>query len=310
VSRRVGILVNARAGAAKHDPGLVQRIAALLPEGRVQLTSSAEEIPPALDRLRAQEIDLLVLVGGDGTVGGSLTQLLEHWPAEARPAVALAPGGTVNTSAKSLGAREGPEAYLRRLLEARTHDESPRPLVRVRAEGEAAGSGMIFAMGAAVRFLELYYGETGLGVRGAATIVGRVLASLAVGGPLARRFFSPVPVSIEVDGELLDVDRFTVIGASSVRDIGLGFRPFHTAGSDPSRFHLLVSDAGTARLAVELPALRLGLDSPGSCLRHHSARQVSLRFLEPQPWSIDADLHPPARSLEIQATEAIRFVTS
>ena len=63
-----------------------------------------------------------------------------------------------------------------------------------------------------------------------------------------------------------------------------------------------------ARLSLELPAFRFGAAPPRSCMRHFSARRVSLRFPEPQPWSVDADLHPPARSLELDASEPLRFV--
>lgn len=308
MSGGIGVLVNARAGAAKRDPGFVTWVEALLPPGHVRATWSAEEIGPALDAFRAMELEVLALVGGDGTVGGTLTELLARWPAETRPAVALAPGGTVNTIAKSLGGRDGPEAYLRRLVADGARRESPRPLVGVRGDDGDTRSGMIFAMGAAVRWLDLYYNDSPMGVRGAVSVTGRVLASMSVGGRLARRVFSAAPVAIEVEGRPLELDRFTVLGAASVRDVGLGFRPFHSAGSDPERFHFLASAAGALRLALDLPAFRMGVDPPRSCLSHHPARQVSLRFPEPQPWSIDADLHPPSRSLEIEASEPLRFV--
>lgn len=303
-----GVLINARAGAARSDPGFVERVTALLPPGHVRATWSHEEIGPALDAFRKLELDVLALVGGDGTVGGTLTQLLERWPAQTRPAVALVPGGTVNTIAKALGGGAEPEAYLRRLLSTGAREESRRPLVRVRGEDGEVRSGMILALGAAVRWLEMYYGDSAMGVRGAASVVGRVLASMSVGGELARRVFAPVPVSVEVDDTRLDLERFTLLGASSVRDVGLGFRPFHSAGNQPDRFHFLASDAGAARLALELPAFRLGLDPPRSCLQHYSARRVSLGFPEPQPWSIDADLHAPSRTLEVEASEPLRFV--
>ena len=104
-------------------------------------------------------------------------------------------------------------------------------------------------------------------------------------------------------------ERFTILGAASVRDVGLGFRPFRTAGSDPERIHFLFTDAGAARVCLELPAQRLGLHGLGSCLRHFSPRAVELRFAAPEPWSIDADLYPPSSLLRISAGPAVRFVS-
>ncbi len=307
MSERIGVLVNARAGAAKRDPSFIERVEALLPGGRVRATWSADEIHPALDALREQGVELLILVGGDGTVGGTLTELLEGWPAETRPAVALAPGGTVNTIARSLGARGDPEQTVRRLIDSGGRGSSLRPLVRVRTDSGETRSGMIFVQGAAVKFLRHYY-ESSLGVRGAARTTARILGSAIVGGELAHAVFDPAPVEIEVDGTPLDYTRFTVLGASTVRHVGLGFRPFHSAGTDPLRFHFLVSDAGPSRLALELPAFRFGVSLSGSCLRHFPARRVALRFPEPQAWSVDADFHEPARALEVEATEPLRLV--
>ena len=304
----VGVLVNARAGVAKRDPGFVERVEALMPPGRVRATWSAEEIGPALEGFQERGLDLLALVGGDGTVGATLTRLLEGWPAETRPAVALLAGGTVNTIPKALGGGGAPEAHLRRLLRGGARAESRRPLVCVRAEDGEKRSGMIFAMGAAVRWLELYYGDSAMGVRGAASVVGRVLGSMTVGGELAKQVFEAAEVEIEVDGEGVGLERSTLLGASSVRDVGLGFQPFHSAGSEPESFHFLASDAGPARLALELPALRLGLEPRRSCMRHYSAKRVALRFAEPQPWSVDADLHPATTRFTLEATEPLRFV--
>ncbi len=307
MSARVGVLVNARAGAAKRDPGFIERVETLLPEGRVRATWSADEIRPALSAFREQGVDLLVLVGGDGTVGGTLTELIDGWPGDSRPAVALAPGGTVNTIARSLGATGSAEQTVRHLVESGGRGSSLRPLVRVRTESGETRSGMIFVQGAAVKFLRRYY-ESSLGVRGAASTAARILGSMLVGGRLAHSVFDPAPVAIEVDGAPLDYQEFTVLGAATVRHVGLGFQPFQSAGTDPLRFHFLVSDAGPSRLALELPAFRLGISARGSCLRHFPARRVSLRFPEPQAWSVDADFHEPARSIEVEATEPLRFV--
>jgi diacylglycerol kinase family enzyme len=306
---RLGVLVNARARRVRRDPALLEHLRKLLPDGYVRSSASPDEIAPALDALRELDIDTLVLVGGDGTVGGTLTPLLARWPAEQLPALALAPGGTINTIAHSLGAHEHPERLVRRLLEGRApRVDTRRPLVLVRpADGEAR-AGLIFANGVAVRWLRLYYQRPHPGVGGAVSTVARIVGSASVGGPLAHDLFSPAGVAIEVDGEHLELERFTVIAAASVKHIGLGFRPFHTAGHDPERFHFAVTEASATRLCVELPALRLGLEAQPSCVHHYPARRVSLRFAEAQPWSVDADLFPPARELELSITPPLRFV--
>jgi diacylglycerol kinase family enzyme len=127
-----------------------------------------------------------------------------------------------------------------------------------------------------------------------------------VGGALARRTFAPFSAQLDVDGERVDQRHFTVIGAGAVRHLGLGFAPLYSAGSDPERIHLTVTGASASRIALELPALRLG--ARGSCLSHFPCRGAELRLSEPLAWSLDAELLPPARRLEIAAGPVLRFL--
>jgi diacylglycerol kinase family enzyme len=169
---------------------------------------------------------------------------------------------------------------------------------------------MIFANGVAVRWLRMYYDDSSRGVAGAASVVARIATSALVGGALARAMFAAFEAAVEVDGEALAGDRFTVLAAASVTHIGLGFPAFHTAGRDPDRFHLAATSAGAARLVAELPALRLGAHGPRSCIEHHAARRVHVRFGAPQPWSLDADLYPPAPELVLSASHPLLFLVA
>ncbi len=307
--KHFGVIVNVRAGAVRRDPGLVERLRGRLSAAQVHATACAVEIDAALDALRALGVDTLVVVGGDGSVGGTLTRLLARWPEAELPAVVIAAGGTVNTISRSLGARGSPERLIERLVAGGPpRVDTRRPLVRARAAHGETHDGMIFAVGAAVRWLRLYYEGPHQGPGPAAALVARVVGSASVRGRLARRVFEPCGVELTVDGRRLDLERFTALVAASVRGIGLGFRPFPTAGRDPERFHLAITDAGPARLSLELPALQLGLSGAHSCLQHHRARQVLLRFDAPEPWSVDGDVYAPTLGLELEATHPLRFL--
>ncbi|HTO09698.1 MAG TPA: diacylglycerol kinase family protein [Myxococcota bacterium] len=305
-----GVIVNAHARRARVERSLGERLGRLLPPEYLCFTETQDELDRALARLRDLGVEKLVLVGGDGTVGGTLTPLLRIWNGTPLPAVTLTPGGTVNTIAQSLEARLSPEATLMRLLDgAKPVLEVTRPLVRIEPEEGPARAGLIFVNGVAARWLEQYYEGDELGPRAAASLVGRIARSALTGTRLARELFEARRVAIVVDGEHLEVERFTVMGAASVRDIGLGFRPFRTAGSDPERIHFLYTDAGAFRVCLELPAQRLGIPTPASCLAHYAAKAVELRFAAPEPWSVDADLYAPTLALRVSAGPAVRFVS-
>ena len=307
LSRSLGVLVNMRARTPRCDPQLVERLRAKLGRESVRATHKLEDVDDALRDFQQRRAETLVLVGGDGTAGFTLTRAAELWAHEPLPRIAFAGGGTVSTVAKSFRARRDPERTIQRLLE-RTPTERRRPLVGVRTQGRALRYGMIFAMGGATRFLELYYDAGGRGPAGAAALVLRALASSAIGGPLSRRIFEAIRTHVEVDGEALELDTVTLLGASTVRDVGLGFRPFASAGSDPARIHFLAANVSGPRLAAELPALRLGRYPRRSRFTHASTLRVELAFETPQAWSLDADLYPPASELEIFAGPTVRFL--
>ena len=304
------MIANARARRAGRDSRLGERLRRLLPADFVHFTRSPEELDAALAQLHALGIEHLVLVGGDGTVGGTLTPLVPIFGESPLPRVSLVAGGTVNTIAHSLDAHASAVQTVHRILAgAEPRLDSVRPLIRVEPDIGPTRAGLIFANGVAARFLERYYRREELGPVAAAGLVGRIASSALLRTRLARDLFAPRPIEIAVDGAPLDAHAYTVAGAASVRDIGLGFRPFLSAGTDPERFHFLYSAASAARLAVELPALRLGFHGPTSCLHHHPARSVELRFESPEAWSVDADLYPPASHLRLSAWAPIRFIS-
>jgi diacylglycerol kinase family enzyme len=222
----------------------------------------------------------------------------------ARPAIVPTRGGTVNTVARSLGARGAPDETLAQILRGELREQR-RAVVRVAADDDPPVFGFLFVNGVGVRFLELYYaGKTG--AVGALSVVARLSGSALVGGRLARRAFAAFEAALEVDGETIDQRHFTVIAAGAVRHLGLGFAPLHSAGSDPTRIHLAITSASASRLALELPALRAG--SRGGCLSHFAVREAVLSLAPPLAWSLDAELFPPARRLAIGAEPALRFL--
>jgi len=304
----IGALINRQAGAMRRNPAWTHRMQAMLPPGHVLVTSATEEVVPALEKLRTLGVETLMLCGGDGTVGQTLTDLLENWPEALRPRIVLAPGGTVNTISKSLGANANPVKLLERLVSGGPmRAETQRPLMRARSAEGLVRAGMIFVIGVGVRFLRMYYQDTRPGALGAARVIARVVSSSLVSGRLAREMFSAAPVRIRVDDQTLDYDHFTAMAAGTVRHIGIGFQPFSMADRDPQRFHFAFSDARSSRLVRELPALRRGLIRDDSCVEHHCAKRVTMEFDAPEPWSFDADIYAPTCELTLDTTEPLRF---
>jgi diacylglycerol kinase family enzyme len=307
-AQQVGLLVNVHAGAARRDSRLMGKLAALLPPGHVIATRTLEEVATALKTLRERGVTVLGLVGGDGTLSGTLTEVVESWP-RPWPSILVLRGGTVNTIASALGSRGVPAASLRRFLlgEGILH-ETVREILRVEAERTAPRCGLIFGSGLATRWLQAYYAEPVPGVQAASRVLARAVRSATVGGDFARGLFEPFTARLSIDGEAVPERSLRLIGASTIRDVGLGFRPFLSAGSAPGRMHLLYTDAAPARFILDLPWLWLGREAPNSALVHHCAARVELALAQPEPWMLDADVQPATRRLVITTTEPLRFL--
>ncbi|MFD1693060.1 diacylglycerol kinase family protein [Azotobacter chroococcum] len=88
---RVGILLNPGSGRVRRRLPALRRIAAALPEALLQEVSGPREIEQALRLWQAGPQDLLVILGGDGTLQATLTALLQE-PAGDLPGLLVVPG--------------------------------------------------------------------------------------------------------------------------------------------------------------------------------------------------------------------------
>lgn len=75
------------------------------------------DLLPALTDLAADDIELLVVNGGDGTLQAVLTALLEDRPFDDLPLLAVLPRGLTNMSASDVGLRGKPNQALSRLAD-------------------------------------------------------------------------------------------------------------------------------------------------------------------------------------------------
>jgi len=214
-------------------------------------TENAGVMPDALAELARQEVDLLVVNGGDGTLQYVLTELLGTGVFGDRvPLVAPLRAGRTNMSAMDLSADRDPLRGLAELIacaeDGRIAERvEPRRVLRVSygyGVQRAAQYGMFFGAGIIKRAIELNHrlfdqdGQRSLveGVPGA-TLVTAGLIGRAVTGDKSG-ILTPDKVQILLDGEEVEHGEFHLVMASTLSRLFARMRPFWGQGPGGVRF--------------------------------------------------------------------------
>jgi diacylglycerol kinase family enzyme len=291
----IGIITNANAQSLIRDKDLAQRLQGIVgQDGLVYETHTLDELASAVRELHARKVDVLATCGGDGTNLSTLTEMVRTWtPANdttpALPNFAILRGGTVNTVAGNVGLRGRPEEILERLV-SRYRERKPLRSVPLDSVSVNGMFGFLFGTGMPGRFFDAYYAGPTPGVGWAAVLAARTIASGLYGGKFSSWLFEALPAEVEVDGRKLDADRFTLIVAATVRNVGLGVKIAYRAGERPGHFHFLASSLPASRLVSQPDRVFRGLPLRGQPHEDTLARTARIRFREPQTYTLDGDL--------------------
>jgi len=312
---RIGLLNNLRAG---HNRKGVARLLHFLSDHREVAhveTSSAQAVPEALWELARQDVELLVVNGGDGTLSHVLGEILGSGAFDGRvPHVAVLRGGRTNMSARDLGSHKDPLRGMSNLVWAvqtgRVQERViDRPVLRVQyGPGVNLRYGMFFGAGVIHRGIELVHQRFRAerqGLFGASLVTSTLLARLALLGD-SQGVLEPDKVGILVDGMPVDRGESTLVMATSLDELFLGLRPFWGDGDGRVRFTSIA--ASPRRFGRSLPRILSGQahgklhEDDGYLSRN--ARRVDLRM--DCGFTVDGELEAPAPERIVSLTTDTR----
>ncbi|MFJ8043028.1 diacylglycerol/lipid kinase family protein [Kitasatospora sp. NPDC096147] len=246
--------------------------------------------------------DLVVALGGDGTVNEVVNGLLAHGPSERVPRLAVVPGGSTNVFARTLGLPNDPVEATGALLDALEHRRE-----------RAIGLGKAMAEGHPDRWFTF---TAGLGFD--AGVVGRVEEQRRAGrksthglyvGQALRHFVTERdhrrngPIRLEINGQEPVPGLVLAIVSNTSPWTFLGSRPVFPSPSasfetDLDIFGITRMTAfGTARTVRQI--LRSHTTSEGAArpsgptgkhlVSYHDVRHFTLVSQEPAPFQVDGD---------------------
>ena len=114
----IGIITNPHAKSNKQDPFKQETMSYLLgKQGDFRITKSLDELKTVAKEFLENNISVLAINGGDGTIMRTLTIFKEIYKDHPLPLVAVLPGGTANVLAQNLKIKDSPELCLMKLVE-------------------------------------------------------------------------------------------------------------------------------------------------------------------------------------------------
>lgn len=273
--RRLGIIYNAQSGRHRRRWGHHA-----LPENVPAIeANTAAEIKAAVAALAEQDIDLLAVAGGDGTVQCVLGEILLERRFVELPELALIPTGSTNMTANDAGfvdvRRRGWQPLCDWAAGNRPARLRERDVLRIQAGDDRPPiAGMFFGAGAihhAVEHTQTRLHRVGLrGGAGPALAFLRFIKSVATGD---RRQFAPTGLVLDdPQGHRLEAEALLIV-VSTLHRLVLRFNPFWGRERAPIAWTVICH--GAPGLIGQLPnivrgAARTGRRAPQSYLSHNS----------------------------------------
>lgn len=311
----IGIIANPHSKLNKRDPWRKNLLSYIVgAKGQLEVTQSLEQLRSVAEDFLKQNISVLAINGGDGTISQTLTAFLDVYRDAPLPQIALLRGGTMNMLATNLGIKGTPEQVLYRLIE---NYSSGRHLIHASLSTIKVDNhyGFLFGNGIAAHFLKKFY-ENKSGFFGAAALIAKVSCAAAVRqGSLYRDVVKSGWSTVTIDDGQPILHQTCGTLFSTVRQMPMGVPLFHGVGAAHKGQGELLSFTIPAHNAVwHLPptVLKKSLRKMSGRQPYRqfsiSGRSVIIRPDEPGPFTLDGELFQSRDEIKIEIGPSIDFI--
>lgn len=315
---RVGILFNPLGGQARKREKTIRQTLANIPHAIYQEASNFPEFKASINSLLQAEINLLVIIGGDGTIHAILDLLFTVRPPEEWPVLAIIAGGTTNMTSLDLGIRGKPETALKRLgnflskKQLLTPSLVKRSVLCIEQPGTKKNYGLFFGAGLIARGVKFSRSSVKqLGITGGIFTLFIMLRSLA-GMILGQHQNEWAPVNIMITDSNGKARNETYLFAlvSALDCLLLGIRPYWGLESAP--LHVTMVDQQRRHFWRSLWPL---ISGHGHKLKeqngYHSQNVTSIELMMDDEYIVDGELYRATVQngpLRISATDPVTFL--
>ncbi len=305
---RIGVVHNPFARRNRRKKHLAGELKSMLAgKGDLYQTGHPDELSDLAAHCLKRDLPVLGINGGDGSIHAVLTAFVKVYGARQLPAFLILRGGTMNTVSKAMGLSGTPDQILRRWIGVRDRDAVKilrQPTLNVNGK-----IGFITGTGVVSRFLDAYYEGGKTGALKALSMIGTLVPGAVLGTEAVRDMFRPVPMRVVHDDSDLGRSAYTAVLASTVREVGLGFKLTSRCYERPGRFHLIAADIAPLALVPMMFRLWAGQNPnhPGF-LHHGPSRRAVIDHQGLLRWMMDGDMYETEEPLTISMGPVVRVL--
>ena len=306
----VAILSNHMSTRNQQDCGWLNDIVAAHDCVQHFIIDKITDVPTILAQCAANEIETLVVDGGDGTAGLVFSGLLNDGPYTSPPVLALLPSGKTNMTAAAWSLSGDRREALASLLRKNANGNlanaiHTQPVLALYQNGAPTRHGAFF--GGADVVDGILYCRKNIYPRGWPNTVSHVaaVAILFWRAMTGGKQGGTIKVTGEQNGWQQD-GRFYVVIATTMDKMLLGMRPDPKVGDGPVHYISLRPGAGAALSTVPNMLRRRLKQSNKRTVR----RTASITFAFDGSYTLDGELYDASedKPLTIDGNQALRFV--
>ncbi|WP_186646268.1 diacylglycerol/lipid kinase family protein [Fluviispira vulneris] len=299
---RVGIISNPFAKINKLNPEYNTHLWYILANnGQLEVTRSLEQLNQVCQEFSERNINLVGIVGGDGSISLVLSAIYKAYGAERLPKILLLKGGTINFLASNLGIKNEARTCLEDTIQliSKKHTMKEAILSTIHVNGRL---GFIFANGVAASFLEEFYKDK-TNSFGAALKVAGYIADGIFQGKLNGEFHKivkqqkmkietyPTPLYNDISTNSQINNKYSMILASTVPKLPLTTRFFKkVVMGDNSAEMIAISEKGSKLLKGAIKALSGGCIYNLPNVNSIKFQKANITCEENTSYSLDGDL--------------------
>ncbi|NVJ69774.1 MAG: acylglycerol kinase family protein [Alphaproteobacteria bacterium] len=277
-----------------------------------------ESIDEALALFARANPAVLIVNGGDGTIGAVLASILHRNPFSVIPPIAFLPGGKTNMTAADLGFKGKPEKVLRRLIQITKEGGIADRLVKKNliemdlGDGEPPRVGTFFGSAGVVKGIHwcrdhAYDAGMPNGLAHVMAIGKLMLSAFGIGKDKRLMVSDPMTVTIPGGGRL--TGEFASVTSTTLDRLLLGMRPYSREGKGGLRFSAV--EAGGGNVFRAMKGLMTGAFGKKTIVGVHTRRADEVRIDGSDPVTLDGEIYYPSPGKEIilRGNRALTFVS-